>query len=128
MTPRSIPFFKAEACGNDFLIVDAAHMDSDPAELSRRLCNRHLGVGAGGGEWVSTDPQGRIIARLFNAGGSEAEISGKWNSVRCRLGSRNPQRLRSAGGNGGWREGMHAVAPWRARLRVHGRNGTRRGP
>jgi diaminopimelate epimerase len=81
MTARSIPFFKAEACGNDFLIVDAAHMGSDPAELSRRLCNRRLGVGADGVEWVSTDPQGRIIARLFNADGSEAEISG--NGTRC---------------------------------------------
>ena len=32
-------------------------------------------------EWVSTDPDGRVVARLFNADGSEAEISG--NGTRC---------------------------------------------
>ena len=77
----SIPFFKAEACGNDFLIVDAAHMGSDPADLSRRLCDRHLGIGADGVEWVTIEESGRIVAHLFNADGSEAEISG--NGTRC---------------------------------------------
>lgn len=76
-----IPFFKAEACGNDFLIVDAAHMSSDPADLSRRLCDRHLGIGADGVEWVSVESTSQIVARLFNADGSEAEISG--NGTRC---------------------------------------------
>ena len=77
----SIPFFKAEACGNDFLIVDADHMGDDPADLSRRLCDRHLGIGADGVEWVTVEESGRIAARLFNADGSEAEISG--NGTRC---------------------------------------------
>lgn len=77
----SIPFFKAEACGNDFLVVDAAHMGADPADLSRRLCDRHLGIGADGVEWVTIEETGRIAARLFNADGSEAEISG--NGTRC---------------------------------------------
>jgi diaminopimelate epimerase len=78
---NSLPFFKAEACGNDFLIVDAAHMSADPAALSRRLCDRHLGIGADGVEWESVEPNGRIVAHLFNADGSEAEISG--NGTRC---------------------------------------------
>lgn len=81
MTSRSLPFYKAEACGNDFLIVSASHMGSDVAALSRRLCDRHRGVGADGVEWVSLDAQGRVHARLFNADGSEAEISG--NGTRC---------------------------------------------
>jgi len=76
-----IPFFKAEACGNDFLIIDSAHMGSDPAELSRRVCDRHLGIGADGVEFVMVEASGRIAARLFNADGSEAEISG--NGTRC---------------------------------------------
>jgi diaminopimelate epimerase len=78
---NSVPFLKAEACANDFLIVDAAHMGSDPAGLSRRLCDRHLGIGADGVEWVRVEDSGRIVARLFNADGSEAEISG--NGTRC---------------------------------------------
>ena len=81
MSSRSIPFYKAEACGNDFLIVDAGHMGTDAAALSRRLCDRHRGIGADGVEWVSLDAQGRVHARLFNADGSEAEISG--NGTRC---------------------------------------------
>jgi len=81
MTPRSIPFYKAEACGNDFLIVDSAHMGKDVAGFSRRLCDRHRGIGADGVEWVSLDAHGRVHARLFNADGSEAEISG--NGTRC---------------------------------------------
>ena len=78
---NSVPFLKAEACANDFLIVDAAHMGSDAAGLSRRLCDRHLGIGADGVEWVRVEDSGRIVARLFNADGSEAEISG--NGTRC---------------------------------------------
>ncbi len=81
MSSRTIPFFKAEACGNDFLIVDSTRMGSDPAGLSRRLCDRHRGIGADGVEWVSIDAQGKVRARLFNADGSEAEISG--NGTRC---------------------------------------------
>jgi diaminopimelate epimerase len=81
MNSRPIPFFKAEACGNDFLIVEAAYLGNDPAELSRRLCDRHRGVGADGVEWVKIDADGRVVARLFNADGSEAEISG--NGTRC---------------------------------------------
>src|SRR5690349_4932567 len=81
MSTRSIPFYKAEACGNDFLIVDSEHMGPDVAALSQRLCDRHRGIGADGVEWVSLDAQGRVHARLFNADGSEAEISG--NGTRC---------------------------------------------
>ena len=81
MSSLRIPFFKAEACGNDFLIIASEHLGADPAALSRRLCDRHRGVGADGVEWVSVEAQGRILARLFNADGSEAEISG--NGTRC---------------------------------------------
>ena len=81
MSSRSIPFVKAEACGNDFLIVESSYMRNDPAALSRRLCDRHLGVGADGVEWVNIDSAGVVVGRLFNADGSEAEISG--NGTRC---------------------------------------------
>jgi diaminopimelate epimerase len=89
---RLIPFTKAHACGNDFLIVaeDAAG-DLDRANLARRLCQRNTGIGADGIEffaWAdsklpgpnSPGPNsGRI--RLYNADGSVAEISG--NGTRC---------------------------------------------
>jgi len=77
-----IPFTKAHACGNDFLIVtedDAGGYNW--LELTRRLCMRNTGIGADGVEFFAwTGPKsGRI--RLHNADGSIAEISG--NGTRC---------------------------------------------
>jgi diaminopimelate epimerase len=77
-----IPFTKAHACGNDFLIVtEEAALDHDWALLTQRLCARNAGVGADGIEFFRwTGPKsGRI--RLHNADGSIAEISG--NGTRC---------------------------------------------
>ena len=76
-----IPFTKASACGNDFLIVEGAQASGDLSTLSRRLCDRHRGVGADGVEWLFPDPEADVKARLINADGSEAEISG--NGTRC---------------------------------------------
>jgi len=81
MTPAAIPFVKASACGNDFLLVDGEYSPADLAVLSRRLCDRHGGVGADGVEWLFPAQHADIQARLFNADGSEAEISG--NGTRC---------------------------------------------
>jgi diaminopimelate epimerase len=78
---RVIPFVKASACGNDFLIIDGSHAPSDLAVFSRRICERHQGVGADGVEWLFPTHDADVQARLFNADGSEAEISG--NGTRC---------------------------------------------
>jgi diaminopimelate epimerase len=75
-----IPFTKAHACGNDFLIVDEEFADGRHAEMSRTLCSRNTGVGADGVEWVVVR-DGAITARLINSDGSPAEISG--NGTRC---------------------------------------------
>jgi diaminopimelate epimerase len=77
-----IPYTKAHACGNDFLIIsEEAVKGFDKAELTRRLCERNTGIGADGiefFEWTG-DVSGRI--QLYNADGSIAEISG--NGTRC---------------------------------------------
>ena len=79
----SIPFTKASACGNDFLIIEGLHAPADMAAFTRRICERHAGVGADGVEWLFHDQKNEadVRARLFNADGSEAEISG--NGTRC---------------------------------------------
>ena len=77
----AIPFVKASACGNDFLIIDGIYAPADLAAFSRRLCERHEGVGADGVEWLFPAQDADVQARLFNADGSEAEISG--NGTRC---------------------------------------------
>jgi diaminopimelate epimerase len=78
---RSIPFIKASACGNDFLLIDAALAPHDVADFTRRICDRHDGVGADGVEWMSPHFSADVEIRLINADGSGAEISG--NGTRC---------------------------------------------
>jgi diaminopimelate epimerase len=77
----NIPFVKATACGNDFLLIDFAHAPSDIYGFSRRICDRNNGVGADGVEWLLPATDAGIRVRLLNADGSEAEISG--NGTRC---------------------------------------------
>jgi diaminopimelate epimerase len=77
----AVPFVKASACGNDFLIIDGMHAPADLAAFTSRICDRHDGVGADGVEWLFPAQDADIRARLLNADGSEAEISG--NGTRC---------------------------------------------
>lgn len=79
---RTISFVKASACGNDFLLIDAS--SASPTEfhsITKRICDRHEGVGADGVEWLIPHASADIEIRLINADGSEAEISG--NGTRC---------------------------------------------
>jgi diaminopimelate epimerase len=76
-----IPFVKAHACGNDFLIVEEPLARKRHAELARKLCARNTSVGADGIEFLQRKGNGDFFLRLFNADGSEAELSG--NGTRC---------------------------------------------
>jgi len=78
-----VAFTKAAACGNDFLVVEGTFASENIGELTRRMCDRHNGIGADGVEWLFPVESGAadIHARLINADGSEAEISG--NGTRC---------------------------------------------
>jgi len=76
-----IPFTKATACGNDFLIINASAWPGDIHSFTRTICDRHHGVGADGVEWILPPQTGDLRIRLVNADGSDAEISG--NGTRC---------------------------------------------
>lgn len=78
---RTIPFVKASACGNDFLLIDGSLAPPDPAAFTRRICDRHQGVGADGVEWIFPHFSVDAEVRLINSDGSSAEISG--NGTRC---------------------------------------------
>jgi diaminopimelate epimerase len=78
---RTIPFVKASACGNDFLLIDGALAPEDIAGFTTRICDRHNGVGADGVEWMLPHFTADVEIRLINADGSSAEISG--NGTRC---------------------------------------------
>lgn len=78
---HTIPFVKASACGNDFLLIDDALAPADVAAFTRRICDRHNGVGADGVEWMLPHASADAEVKLINADGSNAEISG--NGTRC---------------------------------------------
>ncbi len=79
---------KYHGVGNDFLVVIDPAFEPD-AGLARRLCDRHRGIGADGlivartrvGPSVFRAADVLLSFRLFNADGSEAEMSG--NGMRC---------------------------------------------
>lgn len=113
----NVPFTKASACGNDFLIIQARHAPADLNAFTRAICDRHNGVGADGVEWLEPSQVADIAIRLINADGSEAEISG--NGTRCvaahlvASGSKSPLRIQTGAGpkicelisqNGQWYE------------------------
>ena len=77
----ALKFVKAHADGNDFLILEEAAAERRHAQLARRLCARNTGIGADGIEFLDRKPDGSLFLRLFNADGSEAELSG--NGTRC---------------------------------------------
>ena len=76
-----IPFVKAHACGNDFLVIEESLVQGKHAALARKLCSRNTGIGADGIEFLDRRTDGTLFLRLFNADGSEAELSG--NGTRC---------------------------------------------
>lgn len=79
---RSIPFAKASACGNDFLLIDGKFADKNELKsITQKICDRHLGVGADGVEWLFPTDKADVYAHLINSDGSDAEVSG--NGTRC---------------------------------------------
>jgi diaminopimelate epimerase len=72
-------FEKWQALGNDYVIVEAGDLpwELTPARV-RRICHRHVGIGADGVLLLGPADQPGHVARLriFNPDGSEAELSG----------------------------------------------------
>ncbi|MFM1919911.1 MAG: hypothetical protein RLZZ303_1545 [Candidatus Hydrogenedentota bacterium] len=78
----SIPFTKLHGLGNDYHFIDCTAREiADPAELSRQMSHRHLGVGSDGIILVLPSDTADFRMRIFNADGSEAETCG--NGLRC---------------------------------------------
>lgn len=77
-----LTFTKMHGCGNDFVVFEPEVVEGlDLAELARRLCDRHFGVGADG--ILVPAPSGVADLRMIyhNADGSCAEMCG--NGLRC---------------------------------------------
>ena len=77
-------FWKMHGLGNDYIVIDNREekiSGKQAAELAKRLCERHLSVGADGLLLVSNSKVGDVKMRIYNADGSEAEMCG--NGIRC---------------------------------------------
>jgi diaminopimelate epimerase len=79
-------FIKFQGFGNDYIIFEAETLEGAESlnNLSRAICDRHYGAGADGIVVVSPAEDAGAAdfkARIFNADGSEAGLSG--NGTRC---------------------------------------------
>lgn len=76
-------FTKMQGAGNDYVYVNcfAEPLPADPAELARKISDRHFGVGGDGLVLICPSKTADARMRMFNADGSEAEMCG--NAVRC---------------------------------------------
>ena len=75
-------FTKVHGLGNDFVLFDGREMpDLDWAALTRRVCDRHTGVGADGTLILLNSDVADVRMRIINADGSEAEMCG--NGIRA---------------------------------------------
>jgi len=108
MAGRRVPFFKGEGFGNDFIVLperELAAFAPDPGALARQVCSRNFSLGADGVvTWLPGEEPDLFYARIFNADGSEAGVSG--NGFRILAAALHHEgllpagrlRLRTAGG------------------------------
>ena len=77
----TLPFRKLHGTANDFVYVDARRgLPADPADLARRVCDRHRGIGADGLILLLDSERADCRMRIFNVDGSTAEMCG--NGIR----------------------------------------------
>ena len=70
-----------QSAGNDFILVETGDTDTDWSATSRRMCDRHYGVGADGLLLMMPSDIADFRMRILNADGSETEICG--NGLMC---------------------------------------------
>lgn len=75
-------FEKMHGAGNDYIYVNLfEERVDDPEALSRRVSDRHFGIGSDGLVLIGPDEEGDFSMRMFNADGSEGAMCG--NAARC---------------------------------------------
>lgn len=75
-------FTKMHGLGNDYIYFNCMkECPDDPADLSKRLSDRHFGIGSDGLVLIMPSEVADFRMRMFNSDGSEAEMCG--NASRC---------------------------------------------
>lgn len=73
-------FTKMQGLGNDYIYV-YGEVPENIAEISKKLSDRHFGIGSDGMVYISPSEIADFKMRIFNADGSEAKMCG--NGIRC---------------------------------------------
>ena len=77
-----LKFTKMEGIGNDYVYIDNINQNVDnPNELSKKISDRHFGIGSDGLILISKSDQADFKMNVYNPDGSEAEMCG--NGIRC---------------------------------------------
>ena len=83
---ESVPFYKMQGCGNDFVVIDNRELkvpEAVMADWARKVCARAFGVYADGLFFLeeTADPALDYRWHFYNSDGSRAEMCG--NASRC---------------------------------------------
>ncbi len=111
-----LPFFKYQACGNDFILID--HRAGIPTgltlspERAAKLCHRQFGVGGDQILWLKPgEAETSATVAIVNADGSEAEMCGNgMRAIGVFLGARSP----------GKKDFLVGTASGRVKIDLHG--------
>lgn len=76
-------FVKMHGLGNDFIMINglSENIPDDLASFSRKICDRHFGIGADGVIIIRPSTTADMRMQIINSDGSEAEMCG--NGIRC---------------------------------------------
>lgn len=78
---QKIDFFKMQATGDDYIIIDGRDGNIDcPESISIGICDRHFGIGADGLALIEKSEVADAKMRVFNRDGSEGSMGG--NCIR----------------------------------------------
>ncbi len=81
-TMKTHEFIKMHGLGNDFVILDTrAQVIENKGELSKKLGNRHFGVGCDQIIFIESTDKATAFMRIYNPDGSESGACG--NATRC---------------------------------------------
>ncbi len=75
-------FTKMHGTGNDYIYIDCfCETVENPCELSKKLSDRHFGIGGDGVVLIKPSQKADCFMDIYNADGSRAQMCG--NAVRC---------------------------------------------
>lgn len=78
---KKIEFYKLQASGNDFILLDNLKVKNKPSatfyrKFAKKYCSRKLSIGADGLLVIEPSKKASFKMRIFNADGSEAQMCG----------------------------------------------------